>query len=195
MCKGTRAQQIKTLDAKKKIEPVKEKKQAPATLVDQIKKADVAQSAQVVEPVKHVEQVKPVKTPELPKPVLQNVPLEVPVVPAISKECMQEVVVQNPEADQGLPIMVGGAAEGTYYDQRHEALRQELSQSWQQPLGITTQSGCTVKVSVGTYGKATSIEMVHGSGFLMFDISVQSVCHGYQWPPWVYNRSLTIAFK
>lgn len=190
--KGTRVQEVKKPVAKidkpvKKV-PIKSVKKLP---VKSVKKIEPVQKKQVLAAL-----AEPVKKTELPKPE-----------PEQSKELAQEAVAnrQNkevlsahdtePESDQGLPIVIGGGLEDTYYDQRHEALRQELGHSWQQPFGITTQSACIVKVSVDMHGKTNGIEMIQGSGFLMFDISVQSVCHGYQWPLWVCNRSVTIAFK
>lgn len=94
--------------------------------------------------------------------------------------------------DQAITIGVGDVCDAQALA-RYQLLREELSRMWQPPIGVVT-NGCTVQVVVDKCGKTNTFEVTQGSGVLMFDISVQSVCHVTQWPRWAHNKVLSITF-
>lgn len=108
-----------------------------------------------------------------------------PIESANSYEIGQDIMVARDEH-------VGGVVYGVT---RYDLLRQEVGSRWQPPIGVMANSGCTVRIRINNAGKADTLDMVSGSGVLMFDISVQTVCHTQQWPAWVHGKELTITFS
>jgi|GEM_PF-6469350 len=83
----------------------------------------------------------------------------------------------------------------TLLDLKHENLRREIVREWAAPVGIDTDTGCTVKVGVDAQGKTNFFEIVVSSGILIFDISVQSICSSKQWPSWLNNTCFSMTFQ
>lgn len=107
----------------------------------------------------------------------------------------KEMQGKNRDSGHMQNVQDGRSMQSIQAAERCDQLRQELTGSWQPPMGIALPKGCTVSIVVDQFGKTNSIEMIEPSGALMFDISVQSVCQIKQWPQWACNRCLNITFN
>jgi hypothetical protein len=98
--------------------------------------------------------------------------------------------LQSEEASLDEVIFVG-------YEQFDECvisskIQQAVVQTWTPPVGIDVGTSCEMKIKVSSQGTADTVEIIKGSGILVYDTSARTALSQVEFPQEVYGKVIRI---
>jgi hypothetical protein len=71
-------------------------------------------------------------------------------------------------------------------------IQQAVVASWTPPVGIDAGTACEMKVKVSAQGTADKVEIIKGSGILVYDTSARTALSQVEFPQEVYGKTIRI---
>ena len=194
----------KAIAKKEAPKKVVEKKKEPEKKKEAIAKPPKEQAKEIIKkerlpenpPVKKVvdDQGKKEPAPMLPqeKPKEKEPEILAPEIEQQSLLLPEEVSPEGvPDSDE-VVIYMGRYEMEAWHAQ--QLLQEEIEKVWLQPLGMSPNTSCDIRVLVDWQGKIRDIEILKPSGVRVYDLSARSAAQKTTYPKMFWGKRITITF-